>query len=144
VRAALSAGNDGYIQSRFSAYGLLNVVAGLRSNGPGDVSLSVRNLRDEDYMQNLTVQAGNSGLIVGTPSEPRSHGVTLRAKFQGAGSGLRVRLKSHLRDRSHPQVRIHAHIGRCGAGRGRGAIRRANSLRHVQGRRRIQYTAPSS
>ncbi|CAM8656817.1 iron complex outermembrane recepter protein [Sphingobium xenophagum] len=29
-------------------------------------------------MQNLTVQAGNSGLIVGTPSEPRLIGVTLR------------------------------------------------------------------
>jgi iron complex outermembrane receptor protein len=32
-------------------------------------------------MQNLTVQPGNSGLIVGTPSEPRSVGVTLHARF---------------------------------------------------------------
>ena len=39
----------------------------------------VRNLFDENYMQNLTVQAGNSGLILGTPSDPRTIGVTLRA-----------------------------------------------------------------
>ena len=50
-------------------YGLLNVVAGLRPHGDCDVSLWVRNLLDEDYIQNLTVQSGNSGLIVGTPSD---------------------------------------------------------------------------
>ena len=32
-------------------------------------------------MQNMTVQAGDSGLIVGTSSDPRSVGVTLRAAF---------------------------------------------------------------
>jgi iron complex outermembrane receptor protein len=32
-------------------------------------------------MQNLTVQAGNSGLIVGTPSDPRIVGVTVRGSF---------------------------------------------------------------
>jgi len=31
-------------------------------------------------MKNLTVQAGNSGLIVGTPSDPRRVGVTLRVR----------------------------------------------------------------
>ncbi len=62
-------------------YGLLNVVAGFRPAGAWDVSLWVRNLLDEDYMQNLTVQSGNSGLIVGTPSDPRTYGVTLRARF---------------------------------------------------------------
>ena len=53
-------------------YGLLNVVAGLRPHGDCDVSLWVRNLLDDDYIQNLTVQSGNSGLIVGTPSDPRT------------------------------------------------------------------------
>jgi iron complex outermembrane receptor protein len=62
-------------------YGLLNVVAGFRPHGPWDVSLWVRNLLNDDYMQNLTVQAGNSGLIVGTPSDPRTYGITLRARF---------------------------------------------------------------
>jgi hypothetical protein len=46
------------------------------SRGAG--SCSARNLFHKVYMQNLTVQAGNSGLIVGTPSEPRLIGVTLR------------------------------------------------------------------
>jgi hypothetical protein len=31
--------------------------------------------------QNLTIQAGNSGLIVGTPSDPRMAGMTLRVTF---------------------------------------------------------------
>ena len=32
-------------------------------------------------MQNLTIQAGNSGLIVVTPSDPRIVGVTVRGSF---------------------------------------------------------------
>jgi iron complex outermembrane receptor protein len=32
-------------------------------------------------MQNLTIQAGNSGLIVGTPSDPRIVGVTVHGSF---------------------------------------------------------------
>jgi iron complex outermembrane receptor protein len=31
--------------------------------------------------ENLTIQAGNSGLILGTPSDPRTYGLTVRAKF---------------------------------------------------------------
>jgi iron complex outermembrane recepter protein len=41
----------------------------------------VKNLFDENYIQNLTVQAGNSGLIVGTPSDPRTIGLTVRARY---------------------------------------------------------------
>jgi iron complex outermembrane recepter protein len=36
---------------------------------------------DADYIQNLTVQAGNSGLVVGTPGEPRLFGLTIRATY---------------------------------------------------------------
>ena len=39
-----------------------------------------RNLFDADYLQNVTVQAGNSGLIVGTPSDPLTVGATLRLR----------------------------------------------------------------
>ena len=46
-----------------------------------DFSLWVRNLTNEHYLQNVTVQAGNSGLVVGTPADPRSFGATLRASF---------------------------------------------------------------
>jgi iron complex outermembrane receptor protein len=62
-------------------YTLVNASIGVRDLGPFEVSLWARNLLAEEYMQNLTVQAGNSGLIVGTPSDPRSVGLTLRATF---------------------------------------------------------------
>ena len=58
-------------------YTLVNASLGYRTSR-WEVALFARNLFDKDYMQNLTVQAGNSGLIVGTPSEPRLIGVTMR------------------------------------------------------------------
>jgi iron complex outermembrane receptor protein len=70
--------------SRFAVidgYSVVNASLGFRQRGPWEVALFVRNLFDTDYMQNLTVQAGNSGLIVGTPGDPRTYGVTVRAKF---------------------------------------------------------------
>jgi iron complex outermembrane receptor protein len=61
-------------------YSLLNASLGLR-DGPWDVSVWARDLTNAHYLQNVTVQAGNSGLVVGTPSDPRMGGVTLRATF---------------------------------------------------------------
>ncbi|MGH8210381.1 MAG: hypothetical protein ACREU6_12485 [Steroidobacteraceae bacterium] len=40
-----------------------------------------RNLLNRDYSQNVTVQAGNSGLVVGAPSDPRLVGGTVRIMF---------------------------------------------------------------
>jgi iron complex outermembrane receptor protein len=62
-------------------YTIVNLAAGFRQAGPFEVFVWVKNLFDADYIQNLTVQAGNSGLIVGTPSDPRMMGVTLRARY---------------------------------------------------------------
>jgi iron complex outermembrane receptor protein len=62
-------------------YTLVNASFGLRQAGPWEFSIWARNLTDGEYMQNLTVQAGNSGLIVGTPSDPRMVGVRIRAAF---------------------------------------------------------------
>lgn len=61
-------------------YTVVNASIGFRAAPGWEVSLFARNLFDKDYMQNLTVQAGNSGLIVGTPSDPRMFGITLRAR----------------------------------------------------------------
>jgi iron complex outermembrane receptor protein len=61
-------------------YTVVNGSIGLRFNEGLEVALFARNLFDKDYIQNLTIQAGNSGLIVGTPSDPRVIGVTLRAR----------------------------------------------------------------
>lgn len=58
-------------------YTLVNASLGYRTPH-WEMAVFARNLFDKDYMQNLTVQAGNSGLIVGTPSDPRTIGVTLR------------------------------------------------------------------
>ncbi|HWU54223.1 MAG TPA: TonB-dependent receptor [Rhizomicrobium sp.] len=61
-------------------YSLLNTSLGVRDD-QWDFSFWVRNLTNEHYLQNVTVQAGDSGLVVGTPGDPRTAGVTLRATF---------------------------------------------------------------
>ncbi|HEX7742496.1 MAG TPA: TonB-dependent receptor, partial [Sphingobium sp.] len=61
-------------------YTLVNGSVGYRM-GRWEAAVFARNLFDRDFMQNLTVQAGNSGLIVGTPSEPRTIGVTVRMRL---------------------------------------------------------------
>ena len=62
-------------------YTVVNASAGVRNIGRWELYLWARNLLDRNYMQNLTVQAGNSGLIVGTPSDPRIYGAAVRASF---------------------------------------------------------------
>ena len=69
--------------SRFTyikGYNLTNASIGYRSDHGWEVALFARNLFAENYIQNLTIQAGNSGLILGTPSDPRMFGITLRAR----------------------------------------------------------------
>ena len=62
-------------------YRVVNASLGFRMHKGWEISLWARNLFNLDYMQNLTVQAGNSGLIVGTPSDPRSIGITLGGRY---------------------------------------------------------------
>ncbi len=59
-------------------YTLVNASIGFRAAKGWEIAVFARNLLGRDYLQNVTVQAGNSGLIVGTPSDPRMLGVTLR------------------------------------------------------------------
>jgi iron complex outermembrane receptor protein len=70
----------GSAYTTIKGYALVNGSIGYRTPH-WDVAVFARNLFDKDYIQNVTVQAGNSGLIVGTPSEPRTLGVTLRARM---------------------------------------------------------------
>ncbi|MFC3174777.1 TonB-dependent receptor [Novosphingobium bradum] len=60
-------------------YALVNAAVGLRHGQGWEVALFARNLFNRHYLQNVTVQAGNSGLILGTPGDPRMIGLTLRA-----------------------------------------------------------------
>ena len=49
-------------------YTVVNASVGFRQkNGPWEAVLWARNLMDREYIQNMTIQAGNSGLVVGTP-----------------------------------------------------------------------------
>ncbi|MGE6699403.1 TonB-dependent receptor [Hyphomonas sp. NPDC076900] len=54
---------------------------GFRAANGWDVYLWGRNLLDEDYFELLAAQPGNSGLYVGQPADPRTYGITLRARF---------------------------------------------------------------
>ena len=60
-------------------YNVTNASVGYRSDDGWQVAVFARNLFKSNYIQNLTIQAGNSGLILGTPSDPRIVGITLRA-----------------------------------------------------------------
>jgi len=62
-------------------YTIVNASIGWRLNDDLEVAMFARNLFNKDYIQNLTIQAGNSGLIVGTPSDPRVIGMTLRNRI---------------------------------------------------------------
>ncbi len=69
--------------SRFTyirGYNLTNASLGYRFGDGLEVAVFARNLLDANYIQNLTIQAGNSGLILGTPSDPRVIGATLRLR----------------------------------------------------------------
>ena len=83
-------GVDGNYRSRFSSnpspsdytwvdgYALTNLRAGFRVVGGIDIFGWVRNLFDVDYMEQLQVPSGNTGLIVGTPGDPRTWGLTIK------------------------------------------------------------------
>ena len=87
-------GYDGSARSRWSSnpsrsvytdvggYGLANLRVGFRSGETWDVYGWVRNLTDKKYFQELNAATGgNTGLVVGIPGDPRTWGVTLRARF---------------------------------------------------------------
>jgi iron complex outermembrane recepter protein len=59
---------------------LTNASIGVHSKKGWEIAVFARNVFDARYIQNVTVQAGNSGLILGSPSDPRVIGVTIRMK----------------------------------------------------------------
>ena len=67
--------------TRIPAYEIVNLRAGFESDGPWEVFAFVRNALDEEYLQFVSVQSGNSGLVIGNPGDPRTFGVTLRVQY---------------------------------------------------------------
>lgn len=87
-------GWDGSVRTRFSSnatpsaytniqgYAINNLRAGFRSDGNWEVFAWVRNAFNTHYFEQLAVAPGNTGLIVGQPGDPRTWGLTLKARFQ--------------------------------------------------------------
>jgi iron complex outermembrane receptor protein len=92
LAGAVYAGVDGSYRSKFSSnasrsaytdidgYALVNFRLGFRTE-EFDVFGWVRNAFDEEYFEQLAVTSGNTGLIAGQPGDPRTWGVTVRARF---------------------------------------------------------------
>ncbi len=62
-------------------YEVTNASLGYRFANGWDVDLFARNLFDEDYITALTIQTGNSGLILGQPGDPRIVGMSVRVRY---------------------------------------------------------------
>jgi len=58
-------------------FNVTNAAIGIRAAKGWTVTVFARNLFNSNYIQNLTIQAGNAGLILGTPSDPRIIGATM-------------------------------------------------------------------
>ena len=54
---------------------------GYRAASGWGIDVFARNVFGEDYINALTIQTGNSGLILGQPADPRIVGVTLRVGY---------------------------------------------------------------
>ena len=67
--------------TEIGGYNVTNASIGYRFASGWEVDVFARNLFDKDYITALTIQTGNSGLILGQPSDPRIVGVTVRARF---------------------------------------------------------------
>jgi iron complex outermembrane recepter protein len=63
------------------SYNVTNASVGYRFKDTWEVAVFARNLFDSDYITALTIQTGNSGLILGQPSDPRMVGMTVRVNF---------------------------------------------------------------
>jgi iron complex outermembrane receptor protein len=60
-------------------YTPVNASRGYRNKG-GEIDAFARNLFDTNYILDVTIQASNLGLILGTAADPRTIGVTFRAR----------------------------------------------------------------
>ncbi|WP_287941016.1 TonB-dependent receptor [Sphingopyxis sp.] len=62
-------------------YSLSNFRAGFRTESGFDLFAWVRNAFDRNYIDQLSVGPGNTGLIVGLPGDPRTWGGTVKVSF---------------------------------------------------------------
>ena len=67
--------------TQIDSYTILNLRAGFRAENGWEAFVWVKNALDENYLQFVSVQSGNSGLVIGNPGDPRTVGITLRARY---------------------------------------------------------------
>lgn len=67
--------------TEIEGYSILNLRAGFRADNGWEAFVWVKNALDEDYLQFVSIQSGNSGLVIGNPGDPRTMGLTLRARY---------------------------------------------------------------
>jgi iron complex outermembrane receptor protein len=64
-----------------AGYGITNASIGYRLDNGWEADVFARNLFDADYITALTIQTGNSGLILGQSGDPRIVGMTIRRRL---------------------------------------------------------------
>ncbi len=80
VRSSYNSDTTNSRYTRIGGYGVLNTSVGYQFNKSWEAKLFVRNVLDKNYVTALTVQTGNSGLILGQAGDPRMFGVMVRFK----------------------------------------------------------------
>jgi iron complex outermembrane recepter protein len=78
VRSGYNADTTNSQYTWLAGYGVVNASVGYRFNANWDMKLFARNLLDKNYVTALTIQTGNSGLILGQAGDPRLVGVAVR------------------------------------------------------------------
>jgi iron complex outermembrane receptor protein len=77
-RGGYNSDTSGSRYTWIDGFSVTNVSAGYRFARGWQVEAFARNAFDEDYVTALTIQTGNSGLILGQAGEPRTVGVAFR------------------------------------------------------------------
>lgn len=67
--------------TKIDGFDVFNASVGYRFASGWEAQVFARNLFDTNYVTALTVQAGNSGLIIGQAGDPRLMGVLLRVRY---------------------------------------------------------------
>lgn len=78
VRSRYNADTSNSQYTWIDGYGVVNASIGYRFNDGWEARLFARNLFDKNYVTALTIQTGNSGLILGQSGDPRMVGVMVR------------------------------------------------------------------
>jgi iron complex outermembrane receptor protein len=78
TRSGYNSDTSGSRYTTIDGFSVTNLMVGYRFARGWQVDAFARNLFDEEYITALTIQTGNSGLILGQAGEPRTVGVAFR------------------------------------------------------------------